>query len=351
MKISKNVGCYHNFFFWVLYGVFLYIHILGELKKMDISKTPKNAKCFYCEKCHFKCSKLSEWNRHILTTKHKLEIMDINRKSIKMPELFKCECGKLYKNNSGLWKHKKKCTYLEEEEKEEQEKEEHVIENKEEGLDYKELLIKAMTQMSEQQTQAMTQISKQQTQLAEQQKQIAEIMPLIGNNNTTNSNNNTTNNFNLNFFLNETCKDALNITDFINSLQIQLKDLEYTAENGHIKGITNIFQRALSNMEVTKRPMHCTDLKRETLYIKDNNEWNRDDEKDKIKDTILQIKHKNATNVVEWTDKYPEHENIDSNEFDMYMKMTSNCMSAVDDSDNNKIVKNILKEVMIDKNI
>ena len=303
---------------------------------MEIAKTPKNAKCFYCEKCHFKCSKLSEWNRHILTTKHKMEIVDINRKSLKTPQLFKCECGKIYQNNSGVWKHKKKCTYLEEEE----EKEEAVIVKKEEEPDYKELLVKAMTQMS-----------KQQTQLAEQQKQIAEIMPLIGNNNTMNSNNNTTNNFNLNFFLNETCKDALNITDFINSLQIQLKDLEYTADNGHIKGITNIFQRALSNMEVTKRPMHCTDLKRETLYIKDNNKWNRDDEKDKIKDTILQIKHKNATNVVEWIDKYPEHENIDSKEFDMYMKMTSNCMCVVDDSDNNKIVKNILKEVMIDKNI
>jgi hypothetical protein len=221
----------------------------------------ENTENFYCEKCHFKCSKLSEWNRHILTTKHKMEIVDINRKSLKTPQLFKCECEKIYQNNSGLWKHKKKCTYIEEEEKEEKEKEEAVIEKKEEEPDYKELLVKAMTQMS-----------KQQTQLAEQQKQIAEIMPLIGNNNTTNSNNNTTNNFNLNFFLNETCKDALNITDFINSLQIQLKDLEYTADNGHIKGITNIFQRALSNMEVTKRPMHCTDLKRETLYIKDNNE-------------------------------------------------------------------------------
>ena len=312
---------------------------------LDDKKNKKNKESLYCEKCNYKCSYISEYNRHMLTAKHKMMTHDdtkIDKKQVTSNE-FICDCGKEYRHRQGLHKHKKKCTYLD--------KEEAVIVKKEEEPDYKELLIKAMTQMSEQQTQAMTQISKQQTQLAEQQKQIAEIMPLIGNNNTMNSNNNTTNNFNLNFFLNETCKDALNITDFINSLQIQLKDLEYTADNGHIKGITNIFQRALSNMEVTKRPMHCTDLKRETLYIKDNNEWNRDDEKDKIKDTILQIKHKNATNVVEWIDKYPEHENIDSNEFDMYMKMTSNCMSAVDDSDNNKIVRNILKEVMIDKNI
>ena len=309
---------------------------------MSTKKSPFVAKKYTCERCTYTCSKKSDWNKHNLTAKHNNQQLSTEYQQQTI-EKFICECGKKYKERTGLWKHKKKCTYLQ--------KEEAVIEKKEEEPDYKELLIKAMTQMSEQQTQAMTQISKQQTQLAEQQKQIAEIMPLIGNNNTMNSNNNTTNNFNLNFFLNETCKDALNITDFINSLQIQLKDLEYTADNGHIKGITNIFQRALSNMEVTKRPMHCTDLKRETLYIKDNNEWNRDDEKDKIKDTILQIKHKNATNVVEWIDKYPEHENIDSNEFDMYMKMTSNCMSAVDDSDNNKIVRNILKEVMIDKNI
>ena len=311
---------------------------------MTDKKSDKIRNNFYCKICDYSTSDKRDYTKHILTAKHE-RLTNADKKSEqKSIKKFICECGKSYMQRQSLFKHKKKCTYIEEEEKEEA-----VIEKKEEDPDYKELLIKAMTQMSEQQTQAMTQISKQQTQLAEQQKQIAEIMPLIGNNNTTNSNNNTTNNFNLNFFLNETCKDALNITDFINSLQIQLKDLEYTADNGHIKGITNIFQRALSNMEVTKRPMHCTDLKRETLYIKDNNEWNRDDEKDKIKDTILQIKHKNAMNLVEWIDEYPEHENIDSKEFDMYMKMTSNCMGHVDESDNNKIVKNILKEVMIDK--
>jgi hypothetical protein len=163
---------------------------------MEIKKNEENETFFICEKCNFKCRHKCDWNRHIMTAKHKMETMEIKWKTKKTTTQFKCECGKIYSSNSGLWKHKKKCKYLEKEKKEE---------IKEEGPDYKELLMQAMKEMSE------------------MRKEMVSMIPKIGNNN-----NNTTNNtnFNLNFFLNETCKDALNITDFINSLKLQLEDFE-----------------------------------------------------------------------------------------------------------------------------
>jgi len=206
-------------------------------------------------------------------------------------------------------------------------------------------------------SEAMTEMSamrKETNQLVTQNNQLVtkmtEMIPSMGNTtNNTNSNNTTNNTFNLQFFLNETCKDALNLTDFINSLQLQLKDLEYTANNGHIKGITNIFQTALSNMEENKRPMHCTDLKREIMYIKDNDEWKKDDEKEKMKGTINQITNKNIGNIEEWLEKYPGHINPNSPDFDKFVKMTSNCMGTGNEADDDKIVRNIMKEVIIKK--
>ena len=183
--------------------------------------------------------------------------------------------------------------------------------------------------------------------MQKQQQQMSEMMPLIGNNNN-NTTNNTTNNFNLNFFLNETCKDALNITDFIDSLRLQLNDLEYTTDNGHVKGITNIFQTALSNMEETKRPMHCTDLKRETLYIKDNDEWQVDEDKEIIKEAVEKVTNKNISNTSKWLEKYPEHADPNSKDFEKYVKMTHNSMGTGEESEKNKILKNIMKEVKLE---
>ena len=141
----------------------------------------------------------------------------------------------------------------------------------------------------------------------------------------------------------------MNLTDFINSLQVQLKDLEYTANNGHIQGITNIFHTALCNMEETKRPMHCTDLKREVLYIKDNDEWHKDDEKEEIKRAVDKVVNKNLSNTADWLEAHPDHLDTESKDFDEYMKMTENSLGSGDDSEKNKIVKNIMKEVKLDK--
>jgi hypothetical protein len=291
---------------------------------MTTKKTRKNKENFLCELCNFKCCYESEFNRHLLTAKHINTTNTTKKQHKQTPTLLTCECGKEYIHRASLYNHKKKCKYLEKQE-----------ENNDNEPSYKELLIQAMKEMSE--------MRKENT---EMRKEMASMMPLIGNNN-----NNTTNNtnFNLNFFLNETCKDALNITDFIDSLKLQLEDFEYTAENGHIKGITNIFQTALSNIEENKRPMHCTDLKREVLYIKDNDEWNKDNNNEKIKETIGEITNKNICNTGRWLEKYPDHTDPNSKDFEKYMKMTSNCMGSGEETDNNKIARNIMKEVIINK--
>ncbi len=239
---------------------------------------------------------------------------------------------------------KKKCNYHEKNkeiinnEKEESNEKEEV--NEKEEPNYKDLLIQAMKQMQ----QKDDLVSEAMKEMTEMRKQMTNMMPLIGN---TTTNNNTTNNFNLNFFLNETCKDALNLTDFINSLKVQLKDLEYTAENGHIKGITNIFHNALSNLEETKRPLHCTDLKREVLYIKDNNEWHKDENKEEIKVAVNKIVNKNIGNQGKWIDAHPNLE--DENEMEKYIKMQDHSLGTGEETEQNKIVKNIMKEVLIVK--
>ena len=309
----------------------LAIFLLPLFRITMISEKVANKK-YHCIDCNYTTSKKSDYDKHILTAKHKRITMKIKKSPKNLPEMLTCECGKQYKHLSGLSRHKKQCVFLIEENKEvkenKNEEEKNVVIKSEENNEYKELFMDAMKTMKD------------------QQEQINKMIPLIGNNN---NNTMTTNNFNLNFFLNETCKDALNLTDFINSLQVQLKDLEYTTDNGHVKGITNIFQNALSSMEVSKRPMHCTDLKRETLYIKDNNEWQIDDEKDKIKEAVDKVTNKNISNTGRWLEKYPEHENAASKDFEKYVKMTNNSMGTGDELEQKKIVKNILKEVTLDK--
>tara|TARA_A100001388_G_C28736700_1_gene484518 strand:+ start:78 stop:971 length:894 start_codon:yes stop_codon:yes gene_type:complete len=294
--------------------------------KMTDKKMPKNAEKYHCEICNFTCSKYSNYKQHLLTAKHKR----LTNTDKKMPKnaaninTFICECGKEYKHRQSLHKHQLKCKII-------NDKEEEIVEKTEEP-NYKELLITAMKEMTE--------MRKENT---EMRKQMTDMIPLIGNNNNSNN----TNNFNLQFFLNNDCKDALNLTDFINSLQVQLKDLEYTADNGHIKGITNIFHTALSNMEQTKRPLHCTDLKREVLYIKDNNEWLIDEDKEKIKNAVNIVENKNIGNQAKWLDAHPNLE--DEKEMEKYIQMQDHSLGTGEDSEKNKIVKNILKEVTIQK--
>jgi len=309
----------------------------------EIKKHQKNIKTFFCEKCDFTCSKKGDWNRHITRAKH-LSSNDGNEKTSKKhqktSDVVVCECGKKFVTKAGLWKHLKNCK--------------NIIDNPDKQVTYvnmealitPELVIKLIEQNNE----------LQQT-LVEQNKTIIELSKNSGNNhhNTiqTNSNNKT---FNLQIFLNETCKDAINMSDFIKQIKVSLEDLEQTGQLGYADGISNIFIKNLNEMDVTERPIHCSDIKRETVYVKDYDHWIKEtDDKPNITNAIKQVAHQNMKQLIVWQKENPEYNDPDSKKSDKYQKLIYNSMPGItkeeEDKNYNKIIKNIVKEVTINKNM
>jgi len=311
----------------------------------------KNAAKYECLKCGFICSKNSDWERHILTQKHQRDTNDTNdtktpvKKSEKLayqktanPGYYKCCCGLELKSRSTIWRHKKKChpkIEVNEKEKDNQNADKEIIKMLiKENSEFKNMILDIVKTF---QPNANT-----------------------NNNNTNNNNNshnttNNNNNFNLQFFLNDTCKDAINLADFVESLQVKLKDLEETARLGYSQGVSNIFINGLNELEVNKRPIHCSDAKRETLYIKEQNKWIKEDPvKSHITKAIKTVDKKNIQQIFEWQKKYPEYRDPKSKQNDKYLNMIHNAMngSTNEEQEKNmeKIIKNIAKEVIIDKN-
>ncbi len=281
---------------------------------------------YICQTCDFNTCNKNDYNRHILTKKHKLKNNDISS--------FICECGKTYKERTGLWKHKKLCTFIkeEDEDKENNEKLNICIENKPNDKD--DLIVKLLQQNQDLQKSLIELSSK--------------IQPNITN---TNSHNKT---FNLQFFLNETCKDALNINDFIDSINLQLNDLENTANEGYVNTISNIILRSLKELDINKRPIHCSDLKRETLYIKDNDIWEKEnEEKLKIKKAIKDVSNKNISQIPKWIKEHPHFSECNHKDNDTYLNLIMGSMNGStkeeQDDNINKIIKNLSKEVTIEK--
>ena len=291
---------------------------------------------FHCFKCDFKCIKKGDWNRHLLTKKHSCEISETNITlsiSEKNPTNT-CSCGEKFNSRTTLWRHKKKCNQLPKN-----------IQTAEENANN--LVIKLLSQNND-----LQQL------LIEQSKQIAEFAKSsnIVTNNTTNNNTTNNNHFNLQFFLNDTCKDALNLVDFVESLQVQLKDLEETARIGYSDGVSRIFINGLNELDVNMRPIHCSDAKRDILYIKDQDEWTKEDtNKTRLSKAIKTITNKNIKQIFEWQKKYPDYKDPESKQSDRYMEMICNTMSGSTNEEQqqnlNKIIKKITKEVIIDKNI
>jgi hypothetical protein len=291
---------------------------------------PISSSNYYCEFCDYTTSKKSNYEEHLLTRKHKKSMVgnDISSNSSQSKQnsdikYFCSKCNKKYKDNSGLWKHKKKCnmsSMINEEDYHEE-------------LSDKELMMMIV-------------------------KQNTELINVIknGTHNTINSNNNSHNKtFNLHFFLNETCKDAINISDFVNSIKPQLADLENTGRVGYVQGISNIILNNLNNLHNHERPLHCSDHKREVIYIKDNNEWIKENEdKPILTKAIKIIANENIKNINEWKKLNPDCTDPDSKKNNLYLKIVSNSMSGItaeESSKNiNKIISNVAKEVTIDKN-
>jgi len=302
---------------------------------MDIlgnKKMPKNA-VFFCSFCNFKCSKKSNYQIHIKTKKHKyglngnkLEEMEIEKKC----QEYICDCGKKYLSSSGLWKHKKICNTN------------SIQKSNEEELSDKQLIMMLIKDNSE-----------FKNMMFEQNKSMMELVK-NGTHNTVNLNNNNSKTFNLQLFLNETCKDAINLSDFVNQIKLSLNDLEETGTLGYAEGISKVFIKNLDDIDYNMRPIHCSDSKRETLYIKDNNEWTKDDDKkSNLTKAIKQVANKNIKNITEWQKLHPDYSDPNSKQNDKYMKIVLNSMSGStkEESDKNyeKIAKNIVKEVVIEK--
>ena len=313
---------------------------------MEIKKMPKNAKFFECNKCNFICSKKSNFDAHLLTSKHKMEIDGNNMEIEKMPR-HRCCCGKMYKTNSGLWKHRKSCsknakkclTITDGDFIPDDYNNAHVIDK-----DLIMLLIKENSDLKDM-------MMDNQTKMMEQQHKMIDVIKNSPPNISYTQNNNKT--FNLQLFLNETCKNAMNIMDFVDSLKLQLSDLENMGEIGYINGMSNIILRNLKDMDVSERPVHCTDTKREILYIKDDNKWEKEDtEKPKFRKAIKQISHKNAKLIAEFKEKYPDCTHSDSRYSDQYNKLVIEAMGGIkcdNDNNENKIIKRITKEIVVNK--
>jgi hypothetical protein len=278
---------------------------------------------FHCKWCDYKTSKKSNFDAHNLTAKH----LKANFGLMKANEKFACDfCNAKFTHQSSCCRHKKKCSKY------------HTIENVQANEPTEKELIMMLI--------------KQNSQLIEQN---ATLVKNGINNTTTNSHNNHSNNktFNLQFFLNETCKDAMNLTDFVNSIQLQLSDLERVGDSGYVKGISDIIINNLNDLDVTQRPVHCADKKREVLYIKHEDKWEKENEdKNNIRQAIRRVANKNSNLLLEFKEIHPECKNHNSKYSDQYNKMIIEAYGGTGDNDRekeNKIIHNIAKNVIINK--
>jgi hypothetical protein len=301
-----------------------------------MEKVPKSPCIFFCQICDYKTCKKHQHDKHLLSSKHKSRTIS-NEKLPKTSKQFICKiCEKTYKSRNGLWYHEQKCQI--------KTNTNNIITDSSNNSEFvfdKEFVMSILKQNAELQNQMMEVIKN-------------------GTHNTTNNNTNTNTNshnktFNLQFFLNETCKDAMNITDFVDSLKLQLSDLEKVGDVGYIEGISSIIIKNLNALDVTERPIHCTDKKRETMYIKDEDKWEKDDDKRiKMHKMVKKVANKNINMISEFQKMHPEYKKCSSRVSDQYNKIVIESMGGKGDNDyekEEKIIKKIAKEVFVDKGL
>ena len=348
-KITQSIVCQAcNLYFGNLQLLEKHNNTHTHLNTLTMSThiAPFTPNKFACKSCSIMCNKLSDWNRHLLTTKH-----IVNEAGGKSQVTFECECGNIYKERTGLWKHKKKCVQLNNVKYETNDLEDLEEVNSDPDSD------------SDIEPSGKDIIKLMKMQMIENQEIRGLIIELLkkeatNNNfiNNTNISNNNCNNksFNLNLFLNEQCKDAMNINEFVDTIKMQLSDLENFAHLGYADGVSNIFVKGINALDVNKRPIHCSDIKREVLYIKSNDEWVKEtDDKPLIKSAIKRVAFKNIKQINEWVKENPECKDPRTKKFDKYNKIVMNAMSGVTEAEQQdnieKIVKNVTKAVTIEK--
>jgi hypothetical protein len=329
---------------------------------MATEKTQKNAKKYICEPCDYNSSNKTDYMRHINTIKHKNNTLATTRDN----KNYICEnCEKSYNDRTGLWKHRKICTIEHEVQTEAQSiiqgikwnggssdiPIELVLEVIKQSKEVQNVLIEQNKELQKQLLEHSNKLLEKDNQLIEQNKQILEIAKKP---NMVNSNNNNKTSFNLQFFLNETCKDAMNIVDFVNSLQLTNNDFETTGKLGFVNGISRIFINKLKKMEVIRRPLHCTDMKRETVYIKDNDAWEKEtDEKKKLNWAVNRIAQLNLNQIQQWQQEYPDSVKNNTPANEKFTELALVALGGRGEDEilkfNDKIMKNVLKEVMLSR--
>jgi hypothetical protein len=363
---------------------------------MDDILGEKKGEKYFCNICHYKTSDKTKIMRHNTTQKHlrmtqelqmdakkeeqhnqsedilnnekgeyfsnnKNDYNDYNKK-------YKCICGKEYKFRQGLWKHQIQCIVNKEDEKYNKELDEfkddivnkiyqEIIKQKDEIINTQYSMLNKQNDMLNTQSDML----KEKTEIINEHKQVLDLTKQIVQQSTNNSHNvnsyntnNINNNFNLQCFLNVQCKDALNISDFIDSLEVTLQDLEETGRIGYVEGVSKVFNRGLDDLDVSKRPIHCSDLKREILYVKDKNVWEKEeDNKSKIKQIIKSITSKNIKQIFEWQKKNPDYNDSTTKTNDRYLNIVYNSMSGSTEEETQKnyekIISKIAKKTVIQK--
>ena len=305
---------------------------------MDEQNKKESTKLFECIYCHYKCSKNSDMIKHKNTSKH-YKIMSESEKNTTTNQ-YMCNCGKKYSYHSGLWKHKKSCESL------------ASLSPTRDKINVSETVVMPQNQQID--PNILLDIIKQNQELQKQMIDFMKNNSQTTNNNCHNNINNINNTFNLNMFLNEKCKDAINIHDFVNNIKMKLSDLENFGHLGYVEGVSRILIKNLKELDMYSRPIHCSDLKREVLYIKDNDKWTKEtDDKPVLKNAIKQVANKNIKQIQIWKDENPECTESESKKNDQYINIVMNSMSGGTSEEQysniSQIVKNVSKVVVIEK--
>ena len=304
----------------------------------DTKSCSKVAQKYECKSCYYVTSKKSSFDKHLLTSKHAIISQKIQKTAEKLPkvaqDLYKCSCDKIFKYHSGLWRHKKICSNNKQDDKG------CVVELKTSDTSDKEIIKMLIHENTEFKNLILELVKKDNMNITNN-----------ANNNTNNSHNKT---FNLQFFLNEECKDALNISEFVSSIKVELEDLETTGRLGYVEGVSRIMNKNLKELDVNKRPIHCSDIKREVLYIKNDDQWTKEEEnKPILKKAIKQVAFENIKLINEWRNKYPGCMESDSRKNDLYLKIVGNAMSGLTTEEQlsniDKIISRVAKEAVINR--
>jgi hypothetical protein len=328
--------------------------------EMDTLFSANSAKKYNCEFCNISCSKKNDWVRHINTRKHKCKAGLQNLDTINSAKKYQCKCGKLYNTNCGLWKHTRKnsCNHENIEIDKDISKDTDIDISNDNDIDknkYNENIIINESQHIEKLTNLIMEVVKSNTELQKQTMEMHQQMLEVCKNSNTTINNNHSNNktFNMQVFLNEKCKDAMNIMDFVNSMTLDFSDLEELGELGYVEGISRQLIRKLSEMDVYKRPIHCSDLKRETMYVRDNDVWEKETEPyTNLRKLIKYITKKNGDLMIPWRNAHPQCMNLQHPLNDTYLAIMNQAMGGKGEfaESENKIIRKISKCVTIDKN-